>query len=131
MAEGQSTALRGAYQPFSATGFILAAVAGAASVVPARTGHKPVITRIVISITTVAAQIIAVKDTASTPLEVAALPASAAIGVYTWDFGVEGLPCTEAKGISIVGTAGPAYAYVIEGYYKQTAVMTMAAHAAS
>ena len=123
--------LRGQYTPFNAAGFVLAAAAGASGIVAARTGHKIVIQRITIAITTAAAQAILVRDTAGTPLVAASLAASAAIGPYTWDFGEEGLPMTEGKALDIAHAAGPAYSYVVVGYYRQTAVLTEAQHKAS
>lgn len=130
MAEA-SALLRGQYPPFHAAGFVLAAGTGAAAAVPAKTGHKIYIQRILIAITTVAAQVILVRDNAGTPLVAASVAASAAIGPYTFDFGEEGLPMTEGKQLDIVNVAGPAYSYVVEGYYRQTAVLTEAQHKAS
>ena len=123
--------LRGQYTPFNAAGFVLAERAGASGIVAARTGHKIVIQRITIAITTAAAQEILVRDTAGTPLVAASLAASAAIGPYTWDFGEEGLPMTEGKALDLSHAAGPAYSYAIVGYYRQTAVLTEAQHKAS
>lgn len=123
--------LRGQYPPIHAAGFVVAAGTGADAAVAAKTGHKIYIQRIVIAITTVAAQVIIVRDNAGTPLVAASLAASAAMGPYTFEFGDEGLPMTEGKQLDIVNVAGPAYSYVIEGFYRQTGVLTEAQHKAS
>ena len=130
MAEG-SQLLRGQYLPFHAAGFVLAAGTGADAAVPAKTGHKIHIQRIAFAITTVAAQAILVRDNAGTPLVAASVAASAPIGPVYFEFGDEGLPMTEAKQLDIVNVAGPAYSYVVEGFYKQTSVLTEAQHKAS
>ena len=74
-----------------------------------------------VSITTDAAQTITVRDTASTPVNVLEIPASAGDGsVHEIDFGPRGFALTADKGLDILGTAGPAYNYVIDAYSRQT-----------
>lgn len=69
--------------------------------------------------TTVAAQAITVKDSAGTPVLVALIPASQATP-YVADFGVEGIPLTEAKNLVCSNTAGPGGRFKIECYAKFT-----------
>jgi hypothetical protein len=69
--------------------------------------------------TTVAAQAITVKDSAGTPVLVALIPASQATP-YVADFGVEGIPLTEAKNLTCANTAGPGGRFKIECYAKLT-----------
>lgn len=98
----------------------------------ARTGHTIYVNLIVVSVTTTAAQSLDFQDSAGTPVEVAGLPASAAEAAYRYDFGDEGIPLTEATALTLTTSAAGVAAYIhVEGYYKQTAVMTQAALASA
>lgn len=130
MAEGASTNRRGQYMPVTAAGFVLADRAGAAGVVADKANATFYVQRVVLSITTAAAQVITVRDSNGTPLVIASLAASAALGPYEWNFGEDGLPLTSGKGVNIVNTAGPAYAYIVEGYWKPNSPLTQAQAAA-
>lgn len=106
----------------STSGVVLAAAAGAANVlaqpttVPANV-MTIYVQKIVVTITTAAAQTITFQDTNGTPIIALIIPASQAVGsVVLIDFGSKGLALTPGKNLSIVGTAGPAYTYSIEAY---------------
>jgi hypothetical protein len=87
----------------------------------ARTGYTAYLTKLVISVTTSAAQSIDIQDSAGTPVELIGLPTSAPEGCYTWDFREEGIPATESKGITLTTSAAGVAAYIHgEGYWKQT-----------
>ncbi len=112
---------RNIYRQRSVSGAVVAGSAGAAAIIAAVTGFTVWIQKVVIVITTDAAQTITVQDTAGTPIHVLEIPASAGDGsVHTVDFGARGYALTADKGLDISGTAGPAYAYVIEAYQRQT-----------
>jgi hypothetical protein len=104
----------------------------AEELLPLRTGHTLYINLIVISVTTTAAQSLDFQDSAGTPIEVAGLPASAAEACYRYDFGDEGVPLTAEKALTFTASAAGVAAYIhVEGYYKQTAVMSQAALASA
>lgn len=83
--------------------------------------HTVFLQRITVVITTSAAQLITIKDSAGTPVEIASIAASTAKGtVYTVDFGSRGYALTEGKDLLMTQTAGPAYVYAIDAYAKLT-----------
>lgn len=110
---------------------VLAATTAAATVLlAARTGFTIYVQKIVLSITTTAAQTIILADSAGTPVVVAGLAASPALGPYTWDFGPEGTPLTESTALTYtLAAAGLAMRLHVQGYYKQTSPLTVAEHA--
>lgn len=112
---------RDTYVDISTSGIVLASGAGAAAVVALKAGWTIFVQKITIVITTVAAQTITVRDNAGTPVNILLLPVSQATPV-TVDYGARGFGLTVSKQLDIAGTAGPAYAYVIEGYMQQTNV---------
>ena len=119
---------RGIYQPFSAD--LFAATGDAVSNVTlagARTGHTIFVRYLIIVITTSAAQSITVYDNAGTPRTIAVLPNSSAVGAHVFDFGEEGVALTEGQLLRVnQSAAGNAFALHVEGYYRQTAVLTPA-----
>ncbi len=111
---------------------LAATTAAAVALIAARTGFTVYIQKIVISVTTTAAQTVILADSAGTPVVVAGLAASPALGPYTWDFGPEGTPLTADTGLTYtLSAAGLAMRIHVQAYYKQTTALTVAAHAAS
>jgi hypothetical protein len=106
--------------------------ASAEVLLAARTGHTIYVNLIVCSVTTTAAQSLDFQDSAGTPLEVGALIISATEGAHRIDFGDEGVPLTEGTALTFTTSAAGIAAYIhVEGYYKQTAVMSQAALASA
>jgi len=91
-----------------------------AALVAALASHTAFIQLIVVSVTTDAAQALAFKDTASTPVLVGATPVSPGLGVRRLDYGPAGIPLTEGKALDMTGVAGLAGQIHIEGYWRQT-----------
>ena len=111
---------------------LAATTATATSLITARTGFTVYIQKIVISVTTTAAQTTILADSAGTPVVIAGLAASPALGPYTWDFGPEGTPLTESTGLTYtLSAAGLAYRLHIQAYYRQTSPLTVTAHAST
>jgi hypothetical protein len=111
---------------------VAAASAGQAGVIAAVTGHTVYVQRIVVAILTSAAQTITFRDTAGSPVSIAIIPASAAVGtIYNFDFGARGVALTAEKGLDISGTAGPAYTVSVEAYARQTSALSQASAASS
>lgn len=80
------------------------------------------IQKIVLTITTDAAQTITFQDDAAAPLVIASIPSSPGTGVINWDFGEIGRALTEGKNLDMVfSAAGLAGEVHIEGYMKPTA----------
>lgn len=106
---------------------LAAGTAAAVSVIAAKTSYTLYILKIVISVTTTAAQTVTLQDSAGTPVVVAGLAASPALNCFTWDFGPEGLPLTADTGLTYsLSAAGLALRIHVEGYYKQTAAISAA-----
>lgn len=111
------------YGDLSASGVVTASGTGINPAVKCPSAnHTLYIQRVVISITTAAAQTITVEDTAGTPVPIAVVPASAT-GSFEVDFGDQGMALTAGKDLKIVNTAGPAYGWMITGYAKQTSAI--------
>ena len=86
--------------------------------------HTIFVQKLTVVITTSAAQIITIKDTAGTPVVIGSIAASAALGsIYTIDFGARGFALTEGKDLVFAQTAGPAYSYSVEAYQKLTTAL--------
>ncbi len=115
--------LRAIHQPFASDTTILAASDGTPVVALAKTGYTIYVIRIAIAITTDAAQTLIFKDSAGTPVVIAALKASPGIGPYLFDFGEMGTPLTESTRLDLaISAAGLAARVHVEGYYKRTTV---------
>lgn len=91
---------------------------------PKNANHTVFIQKIVLSITTHAAQTITFRDGAGTPVNIAAhTDAAAGQAVVEWDFGPEGTPLTQGEELDIIlSAAGIAARVHIEAYEKLTAV---------
>lgn len=87
--------------------------------------------RIILSVTTDAAQTLTFQDDNGTPKVIAKSPASPGLGIeVVADFGPEGIPLTQGTNLDIViSAAGLACVYSIEAYEKLTATNT--AHTAA
>lgn len=120
---------RGVYQPFSADLFAGAADAVAnVTLAAARLGHTIFVRRLVIVLTAAgAAQSITVQDNAGTPKTIAFIPNSSAAQAYVFDFGEEGVGLTEGQLLRVnQSAAGNVFCLHVEGYYRQTGVLTPA-----
>lgn len=115
---------RNHFRPIVADANVVAASDGAANVLfPAVTGHTLFVTRILVAVTTDAAQTFTFQDSASTPIVIAKTKASPGIGPIDFDFGDDGTPLTEAKSFDLnISAAGLAARVHAEGYYRRTAV---------
>lgn len=116
---------RRTHRDASASGSVAAATAGVTDAVAVKDGaHQIFVQRIFVQIHTSAAQTITFQDDNGTVVKVANIPASAPVGSqYEFNFGARGFALTVGKNLDISGTAGPAYAYVIEAYQRQTGAM--------
>jgi hypothetical protein len=77
------------------------------------------IQRITVLITTDAAQSLTIRDSATTPVVFAVVPASPGLGLQTFEFGDEGIPATVGKDIdAVVSGAGLAGNLDVECYAK-------------
>jgi len=113
--------LREIHVDASTSGIVLAAAATTTAIAALSTKFTIFVQKLTIVITTSAAQIITIKDSAGTPVVIGSIAASAALGsVYTIDFGSRGFALTEGKDLVIAQTAGPAYSYSVDAYQKQT-----------
>lgn len=82
--------------------------------------------RIMLSVTTDAAQSLTFQDDAGTPVVIGKSAASPGLGIeVVADFGPEGFALTTAKNLDIViSGAGLGCVYVIEAYQKQTVALS-------
>lgn len=79
------------------------------------------IQRITLGITTDNAATLSFQDTAGTPVVAAKSRASPGLGPISWDFGQEGFPLTEGKGLDIKNSAaGLACSITIQAYRRLT-----------
>lgn len=105
----------------STSGNVVAATATTTAIAALSAKFTIFVQKLTIVITTSAANIITIKDSAGTPVVIGSIAASAALGsVYTIDFGSRGFALTEGKDLVMAQTAGPAYSYTVEAYQKQT-----------
>lgn len=124
---------RSYFQDISGSHTVAAADSGTVTLKAARDGHTTFVQRIIVYITTDAAQSFTFRDDAGTPKQIAQVPASPGDETrWDFDFGARGVPLTEAKAFVLaLSGAGLAAHIEWEGYCKQTATMTAAALAAS
>ena len=113
---------RETYTDLSGSGVVATSDASTTLATVPSAKHTVFLQKMTVVITTSAAQIITIKDSAGSPVEIGSIAASAAKGsVYTIDFGSRGYALTEGKNLLMTQTAGPAYTYAIDAYAKQTA----------
>ncbi len=114
---------RRVYRDLSTSGIVAAATAGAGNVCVAPDAKYTIFVQsITVTIKTAAAQTITFQDDSGT-IQATIIEASAAAAtIRTVDFGAKGLALTVAESLDIVNTAGPAYAYAIQAYARQTVV---------
>lgn len=108
-----------------------AATDGTKTLIAAKTGYTIYVQRIIVSITTSAAQTITFQDNAGTPVVLNQIPANP--GQYTrwdFDFGPEGYPLTDGKELDQAMTAGNAGNTEFLAYYKPDAVTTVVGNTA-
>lgn len=82
------------------------------------TKYQIYVQKIVITITTAAAQAITFQDSADTPVVVAVLTATPAVGEHTFEFGDEGLPLTVGKDLDVTCSAGNGGKLRVDAYAK-------------
>lgn len=98
----------------------------AAAIVAAKTGHTFYVQKLAVTVTTSAVATLTFRDNAGTPVVIAVLGASAAVGLQTLVDSVEGIPLTAEKQLDLVASAaGVAGQIVIEGYWKQTRAVSL------
>jgi hypothetical protein len=119
--------IRGHFEPVVADATVLAASDGTTNVlIAAKTGFTLFITRILVAITTDAAQTLTFQDSAGTPVVIAKTKSSPGLGPIEFTFGEDGTPLTEAKSLDLnISAAGLAGRVHVEGYYRRTAVGTV------
>lgn len=112
------------YQDVSRETIFLAAndftVLGADYIPVKNANYQLFIQRIIVNVSTVAAQSITFQDDAGTPVVIGILPTSAARGPQTvLDGGTDGIPLTAGKNLDITASAaGVAGSIVVEAYMK-------------
>jgi hypothetical protein len=124
---GDYTAYKRFYTNKSIDRTIVAADTSAAHadvISPRNSLHTIYIQKIILSITTHAAQTITFRDGAGTPVVIAAhTDAATGLSVVEWDFGPEGTPLTQGEELDIIlSAAGIAARVHIEAYEKLTGV---------
>lgn len=113
-------------KPFTAQSIFTAAGTGG-TLVTGVTGVRIYVCHIQLSITTSAAEAITIRDDSGTPVPIAALAASPAVGPHEWFFGPDGVACTLSEGLEYAMTAGNAGALVVHGYTTRPGPVTEAA----
>lgn len=95
--------------------------------------HRIYVQKIVVNVSTVAAQTITFKDDAGTPVVIAELPASAAKGAQVLlDAPGEGVPLTLGKNLDVTASAaGVAGSLYVEAYQKLDATISYLAGASA
>lgn len=104
---------------------VLAADTATTTAITAKTArHTIFVQRILLSVSTDAAQSLTFQDTAGTPIVAGKSPASPGLGIeVVCDFGPEGLALTEGKNLQkVISGAGLACQVSYEAYQRVTAV---------
>lgn len=116
---------RNTYQDISGEKNWLAATDDSTLVSVKNASYTLYIQRIIVWISTDAAQSMSFEDSANTPVQIAEIPASPGDSTrWDFDFGDEGLPLTEGKDFkAMVSAAGLAGQIKWYGYQKLTAVL--------
>lgn len=104
------------------------ATTGANFITVRNANYQIFVQKIMVNVSTVAAQTLTFADDASTPVVITVLPASAARGNQViLDGGAEGVPLTLGKNLDITASAaGVAGSLVVECYQKLGAVVAAA-----
>lgn len=92
-----------------------------------RAGYTIYILKLIVHVRTAAAQAITFQDDAGTPVVIAVLPASAAVGDQHVLIDAQdgpGVPLTEGKNFDFTGAAGVAATISVVAYLKPTGVLT-------
>ena len=114
---------RNTYRDISTSGIVATGTAGAANLILCPTNHTIYIQKVTFMSKTSAAQTVIFQDDSTTNVALH-VEASVTAGLFrTIDYGARGFALTAGEGLDIVGTAGPAYLYVIEGYARQTSAV--------
>lgn len=116
--------LRGSFRDISGTIRMTAGADPSQTLVAARTKHTHFIQKILVQISTSAAQTLRFEDDAGTPIVVAEVPAGSGEGIIEFDFGDVGVPLTEGQVFRLVASAAGYVGTIIwEGYSKPTSTM--------
>jgi hypothetical protein len=83
------------------------------------------IQKIIMNVSTDAAQSVTFQDNSATPVIVAKSKASPGLGPIVFDLGEEGYALGEGKQLDVKQTAGLAYTLRIEGYARPTATRSI------
>lgn len=114
---------RSAHQPFSIDVDLVAADTSTLTLLTVLANHTIIVTKIMVSVITDAAQSVSVQDSAGTPVIIAKTKASPGLGPITFDFGEDGTRLTEATNlVANLSGAGLAARIHVEGYQKRTVV---------
>jgi len=88
------------------------------SLIANKSGYRLRVQKIVISVTTTAAQTQGIRSITN-DVPVAALAASPALTAFTWDFGTRGARVANGEGLEYVnGAAGVACCIVVQAYWE-------------
>lgn len=89
--------------------------------------HTIFVQRILLSVTTDAAQTLTFQDTAGTPVVIGKSPASPALGIeVVADFGGKGMALTVGKNLScVISAAGLGGQIDVEAYQRQTSTVSL------
>jgi hypothetical protein len=99
-----------------------------APLIAGKVKYSVFITRIMFTVTTVAAQAITFRTSEGTPRVLAILAASAPLGGHVLVENEEGIDLGDGNSLNVDGAAGVAGSYIVEGFMRPTAggVMTPA-----
>jgi hypothetical protein len=117
---------RSIYQGFAAKVNFSSGSTASTTVVAAKTGFTPYLTKFIHSVTADGTASILVQDTQTTASVFVKTVASPGFGVREYGFGDEGLALTESYGVvvTISGSSAQVSNVVVEGYLKQTSPLT-------
>jgi hypothetical protein len=124
--------IRNYRQRLDASGSVVAATtASALALIPDKLKETVYITRIVVSVTTAGAGILTFRDR-GLPVPIFVVPSSASVGQYSVEFGDDGYPLTEGKGMDLVGsTNGVVAVWKVEAIRRGTSPKSIAEAQAS
>ncbi len=112
-----------AYSDVSASVVVATGDSATKTPIALKTGYSIFIQRILVSVTTDAAQSLTFQDNAGTPVVAAKTKVSPGLGPILYDFGPDGFQLTESKELDIViSGAGLGAAVQIQAYQKAIGV---------
>lgn len=131
MASEQASFLRRYWGDLSLTQQIAAATTTITDLIAVKNASYSIfIQKIIVTITTDAAQSLTLQDDASTPLVLAEIPTSPGEGRFEYDYGEVGRQLTEGKNLDCnLSAAGLVGSVIIQAYQRPTAAAREAASA--